>query len=164
MKKVLFPGSFDPITYGHMDIVKQALKIYDKILMCPLINYKKNSGMFTIEERRQMIKEIYVNEPRVEIITINEKKAAVDIALDNGCNMIIKGLRNVTDFAYEVEQAKLNLEISNVEVNTIALFANPTKTIISSSTVKELFSINKDISPYVPEIVRQAIINKCKEV
>ena len=78
--------------------------------------------------------------------------------------MIIKGLRNVTDFAYEVEQAKLNLEISNGEVNTIALFANPTKTIISSSTVKELFSINKDISPYVPEIVRQAIINKCKEV
>ena len=163
MKKVLFPGSFDPITYGHMDVVEQALKIYDKVLICPLRNSNKNNGLFTIKERKELIKKIYENEPRVEVLTVDKKTAAIDIALNNGCFNIVKGLRNVTDFANEVEQAKLNLEISEGKINTIALFASPTKTVISSSLVKELYELEKDISLYVHPIVEEAIKNKFKE-
>lgn len=163
MKKVLFPGSFDPITYGHMDVVEQALKIYDKVLICPLGNARKNNGLFTMDERRALIQKIYAKDLRVEVISIDKKIAAIDIALNNGCNTIVKGLRNVSDFADEVEQAKLNLEISNGKVNTIALFASPSKTVISSSLVKELYELGKNISPYVHPIVEDAIKNKYKE-
>ncbi len=163
MKKVLFPGSFDPITYGHMDIVEQALQIFDKVLICPLTNSKKNQGLFTMDERRKIIKQLYKDTPRVEVVSVNTKIAAVDIAKNNNCSMIVKGLRNLTDFAYEIEQAKLNLEISGGQINTVALFATPSKTLISSSTVKELFELNKDISSYVPSLVEAAIKAKYKE-
>ena len=80
MKKTLYPGSFDPITYGHMDVIEQALNIFDKVIIAILVNPKKNNGLFSFEERENLIKKIYENDDRIEVIRMKENKATVDIA------------------------------------------------------------------------------------
>ena len=163
MKKTLYPGSFDPITYGHMDITQQALNIFDKVIIAISVNPKKNSGLFTFEERANLIKKIYENDDRIEVIQMKETKATVDLALNNGCNTLIRGLRNITDFAEEVSLSEVNLLISDNKVHTVAFFANPGKTTISSTNVKVLFNLGKDISKFVHPVVEDAIKNKLKE-
>ena len=162
MKKVLFPGSFDPITFGHMDVISQALKVFDKVIVCVMVNSNKKDFTFSLEERVSLIKELYKDEPKVEVIFTDKKITATNMAIKNGASSIIKGLRNVTDFAYEFEQAKLNFEISDSKVNTIAFFASPSKTVISSSAVKELYSLNIDISAYAPQLVINALSKKIR--
>lgn len=162
MKKVLYPGSFDPITNGHIDIVNQALGIYDKVIVAVLVNSGKKSPMFTIEERKQLIQEIYKDDARIEVISTGDDIAAVDIALNNGCNTMVRGLRDLTDFAEELKLANINHVISDDKVNTVALFANPKNITISSSNVKELFRLKKDISSFVHPIVYDAIKNKIR--
>ncbi len=162
MKKVLFPGSFDPITYGHMDVIDQALKVFDKVIVCVMVNSSKKNYTFSLEERVELIKELYKDEPKVEVIYTDKKISATNMAIKNGATSIIKGLRNVTDFAYEFEQAKLNFEISDSKINTIAFFASPSKTVIASSTIKELYSLNIDISPYAPKLVIDALSKKIR--
>lgn len=157
MKTTLYPGSFDPITYGHMDVINQALKVYDKVIISVLVNSEKDGGMFTFDERVEMIKRIYANNPRIEVISMQDSIAAVDIALNNNCDTMIRGLRDESDFADEVKRATLNLMISDNKVHTVAFFANPTKTTISSTTVKELLRLGKDISHFVPPIVENAL-------
>ena len=163
MKKTLYPGSFDPITYGHMDITQQALNIFDKVIIAISVNPKKNSGLFTFEERANLIKKIYENDDRIEVIQMKETKATVDLALNNGCNTLIRGLRNITDFAEEVNLSEVNLLISDNKVHTVAFLANPGKTTISSTNVKVLFNLGKDISKFVHPVVEDAIKNKLKE-
>lgn len=164
MKAVLYPGSFDPITYGHMDVVEQSLKIFDKVIIAVLVNSKKSGGLFTIDEREALIKDIYKDNPNVEVVAVSKKQAAVNIALENGCTTIVKGLRNVTDYSYEVDQAKINLEVvSKGAVNTIAVFADPDKSMISSTMVKELFELGIGISEFVHPIVEESIKSKYKE-
>lgn len=163
MKKTLYPGSFDPITYGHMDVIEQALNIFDKVIIAILVNPKKNNGLFSFEERENLIKKIYENDDRIEVIRMIENKATVDIALDYNCTTLIRGLRNITDFAEEVSLSEVNLLISNNNVHTVAFFANPGKTTISSTNVKVLFNLGKDISKFVHPIVIEAIKNKLKE-
>ena len=162
MKKVLFPGSFDPITYGHMDVIDQALKVFDKVIVCVMVNSSKKNYTFSLEERVELIKELYKDEPKVEVIYTDKKISATNMAIKNGATSIIKGLRNVTDFAYEFEQAKLNFEISDSKINTIAFFASPSKTVIASSTIKELYSLNIDITPYAPKLVIDALSKKIR--
>lgn len=162
MKKALYPASFDPITYGHMDIISQALKIYDKIVVASLVNSNKKSGMFTLGERTNLIKEIYKDNPKVEVITITENITAVDVAINNGCETMIRGLRDLTDFAEELKLSELNLTISEGKISTVAFFANPTKTTISSSTTKELARYGKNIDSFVHPIVKAAIAEKLK--
>ena len=160
MKKTLYPGSFDPITYGHMDIISQALKIYDEVIVAVLVNSNKKASMFTLEERINLIKEIYKNTPNVKVISSDENIAAVDVALNNDCNTMVRGLRDLTDFADELKLAELNLTISDEKVSTVAFFANPTKTTISSTMVKELTRLNKNIDNFVHPIVKAAIYKK----
>lgn len=164
MKKVLYPGSFDPITYGHMDVVNQALKIYDTVIIGVLKNSSKVNSLFSIDERKRLIEKIYKDKPNVIVISMDDNIAAVDVAIENDCNTMIRGLRDVTDFAAEMQLAATNLIISNNKINTVAFFASPTKTTISSTTVKELFRLNKDIARFVHPIVEEAIKNKYKEV
>ncbi len=163
MKKALYPGSFDPITYGHMDVVDQALKIFDKLIIAVMVNSSKRQGMFTLEERRALIQDIYKDNPNVEVIAIDHKVAAVDLALQNDCHTMVRGLRDLTDFAAEKQLAEINLIIGEEKVNTVALFANPKNTTISSTSVKELFSLGKSIGSFVHPKVKAAIENKVKE-
>lgn len=160
MKAVFYPGSFDPITYGHMSIIEQAANIFDKVIVGVAVNFKKNSGMFNFEERKNMIKEIYQNQSKIEVIAVPNDVASVDIAFIHHCDFMIRGLRDLTDYNQELNLAQINSIISKGKIHTIALFADPTKITISSTMVKELFRLNKEIDDFVPEIVKKAMIAK----
>ena len=161
MTKVLYPGSFDPITKGHMNIIEQASDLFDEIIVAVLINPKK-TGMFTLEERIEMIQEIYKNFKNIKIESgVN---AAVDVAFINNCKAIIRGIRTITDFDYEIQLAQINKQISDNQINTICLLADLNYQFISSSMVKELFGLGKDISNYVDPIVKEKMIIKKREM
>lgn len=157
MKKVLYPGSFDPITKGHMNIIDQASSMFDEIIIVVMKNINKKEYFFNYEERVNIIKELYKDNPNITVIT--GTGATVDIAIENNCCAIIRGLRSLTDYNYEVEMQQFNKEISNNKINTICFFADKEYQFISSSLVKEVFYLNKDISKYVDKLV----INKMNE-
>ena len=153
MTKVLYPGSFDPITKGHMNIVKQASDLFDEVIIAVLQNPLKKSGLFTLEERIEIVKELYKNVSNIKIVS--GSKAAVDIALLYGCKAIIRGLRSLSDYDYEVQLQQINKEISDNQINTICLFADKEYQFVSSSVVKELFNLDKDFSRYVDPLVQE---------
>lgn len=152
MTKVLYPGSFDPITKGHMNIIKQASTLFDEVIIAVMQNPLKKSSLFTLDERIKIIKELYKKIDNVSVISGNG--AAVDIALMNECKAIIRGLRSLSDYDYEVQLADVNKDISDGKINTICLFADKEYQFISSSMVKEVFRLDKDISKYVDEKVK----------
>ncbi len=151
MIKVLYPGSFDPITKGHMNIIEQASDLFDEVVVAVMQNPNKKNGMFTIEERVEIIKELYQRLNNIKVVTAHD--ATVDVAIQNECKAIIRGLRNIRDFDSEYELQQINKEISNYQVNTICLFANNKYQFVSSSMVKEVFNLGKDISGYVDPLV-----------
>ena len=147
-----------------MDVIEQSLNIYDKVVVAIMVNSKKKGGLFSLEERKELICKIYKDNPKVEVIVVSKKKAAVDIAIENSCSTMVRGLRDLTDFAYEKQLAELNLVISEGKVNTVAFFANPKNTTISSTAVKELFELGKNIEGFVHPVVKAAIESKfCEE-
>ena len=152
MTKVLYPGSFDPITKGHMNIIEQASTLFDEVIIAVMQNPLKKSSLFTLEERIKIIKELYKKIDNVSVISGNG--ATVDIALMNECKAIIRGLRSLSDYDYEVQLADVNKDISDGKINTICLFADKEYQFISSSMVKEVFRLDKDISKYVDEKVK----------
>ena len=158
MTKVLYPGSFDPMTKGHMNIVEQASDLFDEIIIAVMQNPLKKSGLFTLEERMEIIKELYQRMNNVKVIS--GSGAAVDIALLNECKAIIRGIRSLSDYDYEVQLQQMNKEISNNKVNTICLFADKEYQFVSSSMVKEVLNLDKDISRYVDPIVRERMLVK----
>ena len=158
MTRVLYPGSFDPMTKGHMNIVEQASELFDEVVIAVMQNSSKKTGMFTIEERMEIIKELYKRMNNVKVISASG--AAVDIALLNECKAIIRGLRSLSDYDYEVQLQQINKEISGNKINTICLFADKEYQFVSSSMVKEVFNLDKDISRYVDPIVQQKMLIK----
>ncbi|MBR3897886.1 MAG: pantetheine-phosphate adenylyltransferase [Bacilli bacterium] len=158
MTKVLYPGSFDPMTKGHMNIVEQASDLFDEVIIAVMQNPLKKSGLFTLEERMEIIKELYQRMNNVRVISANG--AAVDVALLNECKAIIRGLRSLSDYDYEVQLQQMNKEISDNKVNTICLFADKEYQFVSSSMVKEVLNLDKDISRYVDPIVRERMLVK----
>lgn len=157
MTKVLYPGSFDPITKGHMNIVEQASELFDEVIIAILQNPKKNP-MFTPQERLEMISELYKNYNNIKVVI--GSGATVDIAILNDCKAIVRGLRSLTDYDYEVQMQQINKDISNNQVNTICLFADKEYQFISSSMVKEVLSLDKDISKYVDPLVEKQLLLK----
>lgn len=157
MKKVLFPGSFDPITKGHMSIITQASDIFDEVYIGVLQNLSKSSSFFTVVERIEMIKQLYESYDKIKVVTGTK---AIAVASEYGCEFIIRGLRNTIDFEYEKNIAEINQDISNNQIHTICLFADPTLSNISSSIVKELFSLDEDISKYVDFSVKEKMLRK----
>jgi pantetheine-phosphate adenylyltransferase len=158
MNKVLYPGSFDPITKGHMNIIEQASQLFDEVVVAILQNSNKKNSFFTIEERIEIIKELYYKIDNVKVVS--GSGAAVDIAMLHECKAIIRGLRGLSDYDYEVQLAQINKDISNNKVNTICLFADKDYQFISSSVVKEVFSLEKDISKYVDNSVKIKMLKK----
>ena len=158
MTKVLYPGSFDPITKGHMNIVEQASDLFDEVIIAVMQNPLKKSGLFTLEERMEIIKELYQRMNNVKVISASG--AAVDVALLNECKAIIRGLRSLSDYDYEVQLQQMNKEISGNKVNTICLFADKEYQFVSSSMVKGVLNLDKDISRYVDPIVMDRMLVK----
>lgn len=158
MMKVLYPGSFDPITKGHMCIIEQATQIFDKVIIAVLQNPMKKNSFFTLEERLEILNKLYGNHPKIKLITSTH--TATDLALEYACKTIIRGIRSIKDFEYEKQLAQINKDISHDKVNTICFFADHQLQTVSSSIVKEIFYLNKDISKYVAPIVEEKMILK----
>ena len=158
MNKVLYPGSFDPITKGHMNIIEQASNLFDEVVIAILVNPSKKTSMFSLEERLEIIKKLYKDNNKIEVVS--GTGAAVDIAILNECKAIIRGLRGLSDYDYEVQLAQINKDISNDQINTVCLFADKEYQFISSTMVKEVFNLNKDIDKYVDPIVKEKMLIK----
>lgn len=158
MTKVLYPGSFDPMTKGHMNIVEQASELFDEVVIAVMQNPSKKSGFFTLEERMEIIRNLYQRVSNVKVIS--GSGAAVDVALLYECKAIIRGLRSLSDYDYEVQLQQINKEISNNKINTICLFADKEYQFVSSSMVKEVFNLDKDISKYVDPLVQERMLVK----
>lgn len=157
IKRVLYPGSFDPITKGHMNIVEQASTLFDEVVIAVLQNSLKQTCLFTLDERLEIIKELYKEKNNIKVVT---GKSSISVALDNKCIAIVRGLRSLSDYNYEVQLQQLNKEISNNEVNTICLFADKEYQFVSSSMVKEILNLDKDISKYVDPVVEKKMLIK----
>ena len=158
MNKVIYPGSFDPITKGHMNIIKQASELFDEVIIAILQNPSKKNSFFSIDERLEIIKKLYEGINNVKVISGNG--AAVDLAILYECKAIVRGLRGLSDYDYEVQLAQVNKDISNGEVNTICLLADKEYQFISSTVVKEVLKLGKDISKYVDPYVEKRLILK----
>ena len=161
MMKVLYPGSFDPITKGHMDIISQASKLFDEVVIAVLQNSNKKNSLFTLEERVEIIKDLYKKIDNIKVVT--GRGAAVDIALLNECKAIVRGLRSISDFDYEIKMNQINKEISDNKINTICLFADKEYLYTSSSMVKELLYLEKDVSKYIDSSVFEKIYLKKRD-
>ena len=145
MKTALFPGSFDPYTKGHHDILSRALPLFDKIVIAIGYNINK-TYTFPIEERIKRIRDTYKDYPNIEVVSYNGLTA--DLAHQYDAQYIIRGVRNTTDFEYERTIADANKEIGGIE--TILLYTRPEYSHISSSLVRELYHHGADITTYLP--------------
>lgn len=145
MKRALFPGSFDPFTIGHYSIVKRALELFDEIVIGVGVNSSKKS-LFTPDERLQMIKQAFANEPRVVVMSYD--CLTIDFAQSVQTNYILRGLRTVADFEYERSIADANRLLSGIE--TITLFTEEQYACVSSSLIRDLYHYGKDIQAFLP--------------
>ena len=141
----LFPGSFDPFTKGHADIVTRALALFDEIIVAVGYNEQK-PGWMPVEERVEKIRQIYANEPRVKVESYTG--LTVEFAKEKGVNAIVRGVRTVADFEYELQMADVNKQLTGIE--TVLFPASPQFASLSSSVVRELAHFGQDISAFLP--------------
>ena len=151
------PGSFDPITIGHLDIISRSAKMFSKVIVVVMTNANKSGGSFTVEERVEMIKKSVKDIPNVEVDYFGGLLA--DYAAQKNAKAIIKGLRAVTDFEYEFQMALTNKKL-NPNVETLFLTTSADNMYLSSSMVKQIAAMGGDISSFVPEIIKQDILDR----
>ena len=144
----LCPGTFDPVTYGHLDIVERAARLFDRVVVAVVENPSKEP-MFSLEERRQMLKESLSHLENVEVDSFSG--LLVDYARDRGTRLIVKGIRAISDFDYELQMAQMNHRLAEVE--TCFIPTNPIWSYLSSSLVKEVARLGGDVSGLVPDHV-----------
>ncbi|AFU69966.1 phosphopantetheine adenylyltransferase CoaD [Psychroflexus torquis ATCC 700755] len=148
MKRAVFPGSFDPITIGHYDIITRGLTLFDEIILAVGVNAEKKY-MFTLEERRTFIEETFKDEPRIKVDTY--KGLTVNYCKEINADFILRGLRNPADFEFEKAIAHTNRKLEKIE--TIFLLTSSGKSFISSSIVRDIIRNNGDYSGFVPDSV-----------
>ena len=159
MKTAIYPGSFDPLTNGHLDIITRASKMFDTVLVAVLCNSSKNAT-FSMEERVEFIKRTTKHIPNVKAVAFSG--LLVDFAKQNNCNMIIKGLRAVSDFEYEFQMALAN-KSQHEELETLFMTTSKEYMFLSSSIVKELARYNGKLEGLIPEEIEKDVLNKFKE-
>ena len=148
MKTGIFVGSFNPFTVGHDSVVTRALPLFDRLVIGVVGQQVNKPGQPSAEERAESIRRIYANDPRIEVKPYYG--LAVDFARAEGARFIVKGVRSVKDFEYEREQADINRLLSNGEIDTILLYAEPHLASISSSMVRELQHYGQDVTQFLP--------------
>jgi pantetheine-phosphate adenylyltransferase len=146
--RVVCPGSFDPVTMGHLDIIGRAAGLYDEVIVAVLINVTKKS-LFSVDERVEMLREVTARYGNVKIDRFHG--LLVDFCATNGVSAVIKGLRAVSDFEYEMQMAQMNYRMAKVE--TLFMTTNPLYSFLSSSLVKEIARYGGDVSGLVPDTV-----------
>ena len=156
MAKVLYPGSFDPFHNGHRELVETASFLFEHVVVATIRNPQKSAGLFTLEERQEMIGESLAHLDNVSIVSVS--KLVVDVAKDVGADFIIKGLRAVSDFENEMAQAQTNLAVSGV--HTIFLPSASANSYIASKYIRDIARFGGDVSAMVPEAVSLALKEK----
>lgn len=157
MKAAIYPGSFDPVTYGHLDIIKRASDIFDELTVS-VLNNKTKTPLFSVEERVKMLEEATIDLPNVKIDSFSG--LLIDYAARKDIHVAIRGLRAITDFEYELQIAQTNRKFSSGKLDTVFLTTSLEYAYLSSSTVKEIASFNGDISECVPDFVGKMIYQK----
>ena len=145
MRSVIFPGSFDPFTSGHADLVRRALEIFDQVVIAIGYNVAK-PGWIPVDERVRALRELYSAEPRVKVVSYDT--LTVDAAREHGTRIILRGVRSMQDYEYEMRMADTNRQLDGIE--TVVLFAGSQYAHISSSTVRELHHFGRDITQFLP--------------
>jgi len=155
---VLYPGSFDPFHNGHRELVETAGYLFDRVVVAAIRNLQKSDGMFDLAERQAMIRESLSHLDNVEVVSMT--KLTVDVAKENGCDFIIKGLRAVTDFDSEMAQAQMNLTISGV--HTLFIPSGSTSSFIQSKFVRDVAKYGGELKDLVPAPVYRRLREKFK--
>ncbi|HEU4349418.1 MAG TPA: pantetheine-phosphate adenylyltransferase [Actinoplanes sp.] len=158
MRRAVCPGSFDPVTNGHLDIAGRSSRLFDELIIGVLINQHK-TGLFTIEERIEMLREVTASYGNIRVESF--RGLLVDFCRDQQATVVVKGLRAVSDFDYELQMAQMNFGLSGVE--TLFMPTNPQHSFLSSSLVKEVAKWGGDISTYVPDMVRERLITRLRQ-
>ena len=153
MRKVLYPGTFDPITYGHIDIIQRACDLFDEVVVTVAINPTK-TPLFTVQERIEFIMESVKEYPQVVVDSFDG--LVVDHAKNVGAIGIIRGLRAMSDFEYEFQMALMNRKLAK-NINTVFLMPHEKYTYLNSSIIRNLASLNSNVSDFVPGIVQEAL-------
>ena len=161
MKIAIYPGSFDPVTSGHLNIIRRAASIFDRLIVCVMVNAGKHSPMFSREERVELIRRVTADLPNVEVDCSGELLA--EYARRRGGCVIVKGLRAGSDFENEFQMAIINRKI-NPNLDTMFLTAEPEFMYMSSSTVKELGSYDVDLTTFLPEEIIPDFTKRIKEI
>jgi pantetheine-phosphate adenylyltransferase len=146
---VICPGSFDPVTYGHLDIIERTARHFDGVIVAVIRNPQKSQSLFTLEERQEMLHELTSHLDNVSIEFF--KGLLVDFAKEHGADAIVKGLRAVSDFDYELQMAQMNQNLSGID--TFFLSTSPKYSFLSSSLVREVARFGGDVSSMVPKTV-----------
>ena len=152
----VFPGSFDPITNGHLDIVERGLRVFDRVRMAILVNADKKP-LFSVEERLQIIRETYRGNPRVEVDTFSG--LLVDYAERVGASVIIRGIRAISDFEYEFQMALMNRRL-DPQIETVFMMPAESYSYVSSRLVKEVFQLGGRVTDVVPPVVERRLSEK----
>jgi len=155
----LVPGSFDPVTNGHLDVIERVARYFDQVIVAVIRNPQKAASLFSLEEREEMLVEVtgHLGNVRIEFFT----GLLVDFARNHGADTIVKGLRAVTDFDYELQMAQMNQSLSGID--TFFLATSPSYSFLSSSLVREVARFGGDVSSLVPPSVAARLDQRFKE-
>lgn len=151
-----YPGSFDPLTIGHVNLVERGLRVFDRVVVAMAHNINKKA-MFSLDERRAMIEEVFAGEPRVKVVTF--EGLMIEAAKAQGATTVLRGLRGVADFEYEFQLATMN-NLLSPQLETVFLMTEKSHFFVSSNLVREVASLGGDVSPLVPAPVLRALLAK----
>ena len=161
MRRAIYPGSFDPVTLGHLNIIKRAAALFDEVIVVVMINsQKRGSGLFTPEERVELIEKVTANLPNVKVEWSDELLAAY--AKRKKAKVLVRGLRAVSDYETEIQMAMINSKLYS-KLDTVFLYTSPKYTYLSSSVVKEMAHYGADLSDFVPREIIDDVNGKVQE-
>ena len=160
MKPAIYPGTFDPMTYGHLDIIKRAANIFDHVVVSVLDN-KEKTPLFSVEERVNILKEATKDIPNVSVESFSG--LLIDYCKERGIYVVIRGLRAVTDFEYELQMSQMNRKLSNHKVDTVFFNTTLKYSYLSSSSVKQIAQFNGDLSAFVPDYVADMLYKRLSQ-
>lgn len=157
MKAAIYPGSFDPVTFGHLDVIRRAADIFDELTVS-VLNNKLKTPLFSVEERVKILQKAVRDIPNVKVESFSG--LLVDYARSRDVHVVIRGLRAITDFEYELQNAQTNAKLSDGALDTVFLTTSLEYAYLSSSSVKEIASFHGDISMCVPDFVAELVYHK----
>jgi len=157
MRRAVCPGSFDPVTNGHLDIIGRVSRLFDEVIVGVLVNESKQ-GLFTIEERLDMLRE--VTKPYENVRIESFQGLTVDFCRAQGASVVVKGLRAVSDYDYELQMAQMNFGLAGVE--TLFMPTSPQNSFLSSSLIKDVAKWGGDVTPHVPDVVAHRLVERLR--